>query len=412
MPLVCVVGGGTAGVEAAREASTLGAEVIVLEKEPGPPLPWKDWPGLLTRKDSLGVPPCRRAPGAGGVAAEYGAEVESIRDGSATTAAGRRVGADSFVVATGSRFESMPFRGSRKERVWVLDSPSAHSSLGVYLDTVGTVVVAGEGRRGMQICQQVAGGGRDVTLLVSRWQEPPPSPPVFSALQGAARGWGVEIEEGTLDRAVGGAAAEAVLSAGRVMPCEALAVVPRRAPAPVSAGARTGANGGLLVDRWLRTGAPAVYGAGGCATLQGAPMRHPSSLTGRAASSGRVAGANAAGRPVALPPPGPWSDTLFGLCWWGTGTRPGQFLGNPTGVRVFCRHWGPESACSIAYDTRTGAILGAEGVAPAEGAPQIGAAEITATSTLHTLAYGSSASSDISVVSDTARLALARWQGS
>lgn len=410
MPVVCIVGGGTAGIEAAREASRLGAGVVVLERAPGPAPRWESWPSLLSRRGRTGVssPPGAPVPRSVGVC--LGAAVESVRGGTATTESGRRVRADAFVIASGSRSVWEPFRGERKEGVWVLDSAARYSGLAECLGSLPRAVVAGEGIRGMEVSERLSGEGLSVTLLVSRWQGPPPSPPVLAVLREAAERIGVKVGLGPLDRAVGTRAVEAVLTSGRVLQCDALVVVPARSPGPVPAGARTGRNGGIIVDRWLRSSAKGVFAAGGCAALADPPSE-PSSLVGRGGVSGRAAGANAAGRAAAVGTAALWMGAFFGLRWWRAGAAPSLFPGPPNGVRVFCHRWDPETACSVAYHQGSGAVVGAEGVAPKEST-RFDHAVIAPSSTLHTLAYGSSVSSDISVLSDTARLALARWQGS
>lgn len=203
---------------------------------------------------------------------------------------------------------------------------------------------------------------------------------------------------------------EGVLLRGNFIPCGAFVVLPPRFPAPVRTGALVGTGGGLLVDRWLRTSVPELYAAGGCAETD-SPRTTPSSFEDAPTASGRVAGANAAGRAVAISSSGFHSVKAFGLLWWRAGASPGRLprSGEP---EVFGRRWGPDSACSITYDGRSGAVLALEAVAPEGVGSRLDHVATLERATLHNLAYGSQPSTDISMVSDTARLALAHWQGS
>lgn len=407
---VCVVGGGRAGMEAAREASLLGAEVVVLERSLRPEPPWRAWPSLLDRTPCEGPRPPDRLPAGGSVSLERGVEVEAVCDGRATTASGRRVQADAFVVATGSLLAPQRFLGQRKSGIWILDSQSKYRALAKVLDAVSVAVVSGEGAGALQVSEQLRNRGCAVTLCLSKWDTGVPRPPLLEVLTDSAAASGVAVETGMPERAVGALALEGVILHGVVLPCDAFIVLPRRTPAPVRTDALTGARGGLLVDRWLRTSVPGLYAAGGCAEASPSFMAC-SSLEDSPASTGRAAGANAAGRAVGVSPYGLRSVSAFGVLWW----RAGMSLGSspPTGeAEVFDRRWGPDSACSITYDRRNGTVLGLEAVgSQTSGVPQPPMASLERV-TLRTLAYGAVASTDISTMSDTARLALARWQGS
>ncbi|MDG6909896.1 MAG: NAD-binding protein, partial [Nitrososphaerota archaeon] len=87
---VCVVGGGTSGMEAAREAEARGADVTVVEKSDLPDPPWRSWPA------ALGPGATARSPPSGG---EGGwtllrKEAKSVREDRVTTADGRSISAD------------------------------------------------------------------------------------------------------------------------------------------------------------------------------------------------------------------------------------------------------------------------------------------------------------------------------
>ncbi|HUK79161.1 MAG TPA: hypothetical protein VLU91_00680 [Nitrososphaerales archaeon] len=46
---MCIIGGGTAGEEAASEADMRGAHVTIVEKRHASEPPWRSWPELISR---------------------------------------------------------------------------------------------------------------------------------------------------------------------------------------------------------------------------------------------------------------------------------------------------------------------------------------------------------------------------
>lgn len=396
-------------MEAAREAALLGAEVTVLEKSPFPELPWRDWPSLLSRTHSEDPHPSDGPPKEGSVDVELGTEVDSVFEGRAATASGALVRADAFVAATGSLPSPPRIPGMRKNGVWILDSATKYSSLGKNLDMISSAVVAGGGTRALQVSERIRNRGCAVTLCLPRSDARVPSAPLLGVLTCSATASGIRVERGVPERAVGAGALEGVILHGGVVACDALALLPPRSPAPVRTGAQTGSKGGLLVDRWLKTSVPGLYAAGGCAEADGT-CGVGQSFADSPAASGRVAGANAAGSPVAVFPTGFQSVSVFGLTWWKAGVGPERHRSMRT--EAFSRRWGADSACSITYDTANGAVLGLEAVGPEGAGIRLGPVVSLRRATLRTLAYGEQASTDISVVSDTARLALAHWQRS
>ena len=405
MARVCVVGGGTAGIAAAKEAALRGAEVTVLERSGEWEPPSRTWTALISHPTRTGRPP--EGPGStGGVDLRLGVWAKSASPESIVTSKGGRILADSVVIATGAQPVPMAFEGRRKRGVMILDRPEAYAELGDRLGSVSQAVIAGEGREGLRVAEKLMGGGRRVLQFASFWQNPGPSPPVLEVIRDAAARGGTVLSEGRLERALGSTAVEGAVVDGRVVPCDTLVVIPLRRPAPAPAGARLAHTGGLLVDRNLRTSAPGVYAAGMSAHLESA--NPPRTLHESAESSGMVAGANSSGESLRVGWVGSVGTRVFGLRWLQAGTPPGAAALRNLNATSFGRRTGQDSACTLVYDRRS-RVLGVETVEEATSLPSGLAGAISGPVTLAGLAYGWEDSSDISVVSDTARLGLRQW---
>ena len=291
----------------------------------------------------------------------------------------------------------------------VLDAPRGYAQLGLDASSGERVVITGEGGRSMQVAERVATGRRRVTLLLSSWQHGAPSPTSMGALLDAAARRGVSVQGAKVARALGARSLEAVLVHGEVVPCDVLAVVPRRVPGPVP-GAATGRHGGVEVGLDMRSAVPGVLSAGGCAELHEGSPPH-ATLVDEEGPSGRVAGANAAGHRARLSAARCFSRSALGVTWTrrGTGAAPARAAGLDA-VAIGRRD--AESACTIVYDRATGAVLGLETVEARYSSGPV-AASMGPFTTLRSLAYeGSLGSSDISMVSETARLGLEAWSRS
>ena len=112
MVSVCVVGGGTAGSEAASEASLRGAEVTVVERLERPSPGWKTWPNLIRVLSQDSEAEFSTWPAGAPQDRKVVAEVLSARSGSVKTSAGT-LRPDFVVLATGSSFEPPTFQGHR-----------------------------------------------------------------------------------------------------------------------------------------------------------------------------------------------------------------------------------------------------------------------------------------------------------
>ncbi len=403
MSRVCVVGGGTAGAEAAREASGWGAEVTLIEKSETPEPAWKSWPALIGDPSAGEVPPPSAADRV------IIASVASAGPGLVRVDDGRRLQSEAVIVATGSKFAPVRLPGLAKKGAYVLDCSSKYSELGRAAETASKAVILGEGSRALQVADRLCGSGRRVRVLVSGWRSGEPSPLVKKVIESAADKAGVSIARGSVEKLVGSDTVEAVVANGSVLPCDLVGLLPPRIPNPPHADARRGPHGGLLVDQLLVATSPGLLAAGGCAELSSEPGG-ALALDEVAGMSGRVAGANSAGRRMQVDFMVPHEVTAFGLRW----TRSGLALGPSPGTRfpltIVGRGWRPDSACTIAFDRQTGRVLRIESVRPAVESPEELPRLAPGRTLLRSLAY--EGSSDISMVSDTARLGISEWRKS
>lgn len=405
MNSVCVIGGGTAGIAAAKEASLRGAQVTVLERAPGWELPSRRWPDLVSGRSPprcLSEVPCSLDS----IDLRFGVEARSAVPGSVITASGETILADSIVVATGGFPDVPPFEGRRKPGVVILDRPEAYSELGERAGSISSAVVVGEGRRGLLVAERLGRPGRAVLQVITCWQDPAPSQPVFDVLRDAAARNGVGLSRGRFDRVLGAGRVEGAVVNGRVIPCDALVVVPPRRPRFSSVGARRGNGGGILVDLSLRSSARGILAAGMAAYLESADP--PRTLHESPEASGTVAGANSAGGALAVGVVGCIGVGVFGLKWLQAGAAPWSRPSTGIGPTALGRRAGRDSACTLAYDGHS-RVLGIETVEQAASLSNGLSAAISGHATLAGLAYGGPEPIDISVISDTARQGFRQW---
>lgn len=327
------------------------------------------------------------------------AEASSVAGGVVATSAGV-IRADLVVLATGSSFEPPTFPGHRKPGVVVLRSFREYEWLGRESASMEEVSVTGEGGRGLEVAERLSGPGRRVNLFVSCWQSDPPSSLVFDVISVAASKMGVSVNLGRVTRAYGAGRLEAVLANGSVFPCDTLAHVPRKVPRAIRSASRAGPLGGHLVDLNFRTSIPTILAAGGCAEVAGG--RPGRTFEGEPALSGRMAGASC----TALAPPAVRArlkeSFAFGLRWSRFETVPSPW-GNARTAKV-ARRWDESSACEITFETASKRVVRIDSV---ERSPPVGLHPfpVPYDLSLGALAY-SLGSSDISLISETARLAL------
>lgn len=408
MTRVAIIGAGTAGYEAAAEASRNEAEVVLLERSDSWEPSWHSWPDLIHSPEHSEKPPTLPND----VELIHGADATSVGPGSILTADGRRVKFDSVVVGSGGEFMSVAFPGRRKRGVVILDNLEMYAELGRERSSMAHVVIRGEGGHALRVADGLSGTGRKVTLLAAPWIEKFASKEVASVVRDAAARKGVSIIDSKLDGAVGCGHVEAVIAGGTVVPCDTLAVLPVRGPRVPRTSAEAGVSGGLLVDKYLRSSSPGLYAAGWTAEPR-VGLPHHRTLEGAAAKSGRVAGANATGHRLVFHLPRFAEASFFGIRWARVGHSLCEARGQGSMVSEISHRWSQGSACSIVYERPSGKIVGVELVVEEENERLGFIAALTPPTSLQAVAYGvSSDSSDISLVSDTARLGLQAWSGS
>ncbi|MDG6910806.1 MAG: NAD(P)/FAD-dependent oxidoreductase [Nitrososphaerota archaeon] len=407
MPRILVVGSGTAGTAAVEECARQGADATVIDRLDEPEPPWASWPdlvGLEGQSRTVSSTLDQEPPSA----SILGTEVVAVREGEVVASNGSHFRADSVVIAAGSRFEPPTAQGIRKLGSFVLDSAARYEEFGSASASADRILICGEGARGLQVAERLSARGARPSLMVSSWQRGRPSPPVFDVVSDAARAKGIGLRPGWVGRVVGLARVEAVIAGGDVLPCDALAFIPRRVPVPIRLAASPGRSGGVLVDRYLRAKVPRVFAAGGCAELDRS-LPPGATLVDEPRLSGRAAGANSAGGDISVGLLRTWSLSVFGLRWSRVGPDALTCESLGMDVREVGRRWSGSSACSLVYERGTGRVIGAEVIEPADFTSLSLGSSASGTATLRSLAYGHPGSSDISVVSDTARLGLKSW---
>ena len=405
MVRICVIGGGSAGEEAAFEAYRRGAEVTIVERKIDQDPPWKSWPELISQS------PAKRGPfdGLRRPSSVLTAEVKSAAPGFVTLSNGDSLQFDSIIVATGSGFKPVSMLGARKPGVFILDGPEKYQELGRACPSINEAVVVGEGYRGLEVADRLRTFGAEVLLMISCWQYEAPAPVVVDVIEDAARERGVEIQRGMPSRVVGNGRVEAVVAGGSVIPCDTVIVVPLRTPNPIPSSLRLGRMGAVEVDETMRTSAPSTFAAGGCAELKGSVLGS-GTLAAEPSISGRIAGSNSTGSTRSIGAARVDELRVFGLGWSRMGRRGGAFVPYGNGAEKVSRRWGPASACVITHERLSEKVVGVESIQPSSSSPA-GLPPIAAGVTLEALAYGLGLS-DISLISETARLGLREWRKS
>jgi len=403
---ICVIGGGSAGEEAAVEADLRGGEVTIFEPRADQEPLWRSWPELISQSLTKGGPPNGLRKSSISVVK---VEAKSAGPGFVTLSNGDKLPFDSIIVATGSRFRPALFPGARKPGVFVLDGAEKYQELGRACPSMDEAVVVGEGYRGLEVADRLCSAGVKVLLVISCWQHEAPAPVVVDVIEDAARERGIEIQRGEVSKAVGNGRVEGLVVCGSVIPCDTVIVTPPRVPNPIHTSLKLGPTGAVEVDSAMRASEPSTFAAGGCAELRGSILGS-GTLTEEPSLSGRIAGSNSAGSTHSIG--GTRVDHLhaFGLGWSRIGRRTAPSLAFGNQVETVSRRWGPASACVITHERISERVVGVESIQPSASS-FTGLPPLTAGITLEGLAYGLG-SSDISQISDTARLGLREWQRS
>ena len=402
MTRVGIVGGGTAGIEAAREVIRSGAEATVFESSTEPSTPFRNWPGLIGGKE-----PTQSTKESDCEWTTLHSEAKVAGRRFVVDDAGNRMSFDSVVVAAGCALRRDPIVGERKPGVFVLDGETKYAELGRLRES-SCIVVQGEGVLGLGVADRLWAPGREIRLLTTHWENGEPSAEVRPVILEAAAERGISISAGMVSRALGTERLEAVISGGAVLPCDTLVVLPRRVPRPLQTDARLGRRGGLLVDGYLSTSLEGMLAAGGCAEVSsiGGDSRP---LCNEPGITGRLAGANSLGRRLALCPVHMESVVSLGVRWTRVGPRVGAWSPAGGSASVVGRRFGQQSACSLHFDPTGGLVTGIDLVEEA-AAPAPATASLAGPVSLRTLAY--LGTSDISMISETAMQGLRAWSKS
>ncbi len=401
------MGGGTAGIEAAREAAGGGADVTVLDKSLHQGPAWKSWPDLIREPSiSEGAAQPSRLPSEATV---LPLEADFLGSGSVLSSGGPLKHFDAVIAATGCSYAPISVPGHRKAGVHELRSAMAYAELGRSRGSILHPIVFGEGARALQVAEQLSGDDRSVQVVASHWQHGEPSAAVREVLEHAAGRRRVSVANGKVTRAVGEGSLEAVVVGGRVACCDSLALLPDRIPRVVPAAARLGRAGGFAVDRGLRTSSPSIYAAGGCAEICAGDSGSVT-LEGEPGMSGRIAGANSVGHSLTMGSVVRIEVAAFSLLWTTVEARFGLAGTSLFPLDTVTQRWADDSACTITFERLKGRVVRVESVERgSHGRTQSPPLALTG-ETLRSLAY--SGSSDISLVSDTARLGLRHWSDS
>ena len=406
MVRICVIGGGSAGEEAAFEADLRGADVTIVERRPDQDLPWRSWPELISQPPAKGGLFNGQRKSSKNVLT---AEAKSAGPSFVALSNGDRLRFDSIIVATGSRFKPVSLLGARKPGVYVLDGAEKYEELGRACPSIDEAVVVGEGYRGLEVADRLSSNGAKILLVISCWQYEAPAPLVVDVIEDAAQERGIEIQRGVVSRVVGNGRVEAVVACGSVTPCDTVVVAPLRMPNPVNSPLRLGQMGAFEVAGTMRTSEPSTFAAGGCAELKGGILGS-GTLTAEPSLSGRIAGSNSAGSTHSIG--GARIDELrvFGLGWSRIGKRGGAPVAFGNRADTVSRRWGPASACVITHERFSERVVAVESIQPSAASPA-GLPPLEAGVSLEALAYGLGLS-DISLISETARLGLREWRKS
>ena len=345
---VVVVGGGVAGLAAASEAHSLGAEVTLLESSESYLPPKSEWPSLLSGESQLSPPErpdyeLREHSKIGSLVAEV-----NVAERTARTSRGP-VEYDSIVIATGSTHADPTFRGSGKKNVFIMRGYPDYLRLANEVRGFARVCVTGGGPLSLSIAEKVSSLGAKVLLLSHTGLLSQLSEVVRREVERRAKEAGLVLLRSPLDGVAGVERVEAVVASGSVHASEALIFLPAPRPNPPRLAVEVGLNGGILVDDRMRSSSPAVYAAGDCAEVRlgstsssSSPMMYQSA----ARAMGRVAGANAAGGSAVARLASAASHTFFGyeVSYGGLSPAEGTRLGirllevsTPARVdRIFC----------------------------------------------------------------------------
>jgi len=366
---VCVVGGGIAGIAAAKEAARRGARVTLVERRTE--LPPVNGSVALLLSGERGARPSRFADPLPrlGVELRLNTRVTSVEeDGRVRTERGA-ASFDSVVLATGARPVTDRIPGGARSGIHTLMDDNSYSDLGSALQGYTEVAVSGSGPAMLEVADVLKAKGIGVRIF-------PTAGVVWAKLSDRLRGYldvrisarGVSVEAARLERVAGVDHVEAVLAGGTVYPCQALVVVPRPLPNAPEARADTGRLGGLAVNGEMRTSRDRVFAAGACAEVAVGQSTVYYDSESAALTTGAAAGANASGSRVSPRISGCLRAAAFGAEVVISGLSLKEALNAGVRAEEVATPGDSGIACALIYRSGSLELLGAQLIGPGAGA--------------------------------------------
>ncbi len=362
-----VIGAGVAGRAAAREASSRGAHVTLIERSPSLPLRKDGWPRLISREvhlDQLEMEADQTLRQLAPAEARFSESVDGVDLVRRRLKTSRgAVPFDSLIIATGSAALKPTLQGSSKRSVYTMSTLDSFIQLAKHIDAFSTVAVSGTSPLALGVTETLVKLGKKVILFA-------PGGVLSSALNGSMRALlerriaknGVKLVDTRAEGVAGVGKVEAILSDGSVYPCEALISFPGSSPNPVNADLRRGRAGGILVDSEMRASDRSVFAAGDCTEVRLGPISLPMMYASSAELMGDVAGINSAGGSVHAKLSGAGMVRLFGLEIYHAGVTldEAKALGLDVLEAVATVRDDNENKCSIVFRRGDRAILGVQ----------------------------------------------------
>ena len=304
MTRVLVIGGGAAAVAAAEEAVVTGPDITVIESSAHLAPDRTMFPYLLSGRCGLdeilgsGQESLLRRLGIEVLLGRRVQRVDPAAKSAQMSGPGTEtdsMGFDSLVIATGSRNLPEDVRGTSKTGVFLLDTAEDYLSLGGSASRLTKVALLGSSAPLALLAAEQLSKKVSVVVFLNPGALERFSPAIWRRLARASISHGVAVVEGGLRSITGLNRVEAVVSSDSVTPCDAVAILPRSVPSLPAVPCRTGAGGGAMVDRAMRTSVPGIFAAGDCAEPRVGTGSIPFRLRSAALVMGRTAGRNAAG---------------------------------------------------------------------------------------------------------------------
>ncbi|MGA2664908.1 MAG: FAD/NAD(P)-binding oxidoreductase [Nitrososphaerales archaeon] len=355
-----VAGGGAAGVAAVISAVDAGAEVTLAERSQRLAEDKRSFLDVLAGASSRpGTSELGEVLADRGVKVLLGDPVVSV-DASSRTVRTRsgRLEYGALVLASGSSWLDPELRGASKDGVFSLRSREGYSDLHDSLGRLARLAIIGSFPLSLMAAQAVA-SRTSVSVFVGAGPVPSFTERMLSRVAAAASDSGVRVVRETVEAIVGVRAAEAVVAAGSVHPCDGVALLPLGAPNLPAIDCARGGNGGALVDGSMRTGLKGVYAAGECAEVRCGSGSLPCRLGSSSVAMGEAAGTNAAGGTARAVLSRCIAVDLFGveLCTAGVDILGAKRLGLDA---VELAGYSDDLDSSLIYERSTRAVLGVQ----------------------------------------------------